>query len=300
MTQSTNPDALALTTLHLLGPDPRTGCRTGPASIITSCIVGGGQTGCALAFALRRAGIGKVTVIDAAPDETRAGIWLNAARMNLLRTPKGLVGAGTRHSHAQLPGLVRGAARRRRLCRDRPHPAHRMGGVSELVQAVPEDPGPLRHPRDPDRTGGDRFRLHLDIGGEARVETTRKIVLAPASTASAACNPVGADRKPARDPLRPHRGCDRFRRAARQDRGGDRRRGVGVRCGRRGVGARRGRGASVRPPAGRSPPRRSPARAAFPAPTTIIPICRTRRAGTRRSGSAASARRRPRTRSSAR
>jgi len=48
--------------------------------------------GCAMAFALRRAGVGKVTVLEAAADEKRAGIWLNAARMNLLRTPKGLPG----------------------------------------------------------------------------------------------------------------------------------------------------------------------------------------------------------------
>ena len=37
-------------------------------------------------------GIGRVTIIDAAADETGAGLWLNAARMNLLRTPKSLTG----------------------------------------------------------------------------------------------------------------------------------------------------------------------------------------------------------------
>src|SRR5204863_4118124 len=48
--------------------------------------------GCAFAFALRRAGIGRVAVIDMAADEAAAGVWLNAARMNVLRTAKTLPG----------------------------------------------------------------------------------------------------------------------------------------------------------------------------------------------------------------
>ena len=87
-----DPDADARTALRLMGPNPANWVpdRAGVDHNVT--IVGGGQTGCALAFALRRAGIGKVTLLEAAPDEQRAGIWLNAARMNLLRTPKGLPG----------------------------------------------------------------------------------------------------------------------------------------------------------------------------------------------------------------
>jgi hypothetical protein len=87
-----DPDADARNALRLIGPDPANWVpdRAGIDHNVT--IVGGGQTGCALAFALRRAGIGKVTVLEAAPDEQRAGIWLNAARMNLLRTPKALPG----------------------------------------------------------------------------------------------------------------------------------------------------------------------------------------------------------------
>jgi cation diffusion facilitator CzcD-associated flavoprotein CzcO len=50
-------------------------------------IVGAGQSGLAIAFALRRAGIGSVTVLDArkAGEE---GVWLGSARMHTLRTPK--------------------------------------------------------------------------------------------------------------------------------------------------------------------------------------------------------------------
>ena len=92
MNQPTDPDAAARDALRLIGPDPQNWVpdRAGIDHNVT--IVGGGQTGSAFSFALRRAGIGKVTVIDAAEDEARAGVWLTAARMNLLRTPKSLPG----------------------------------------------------------------------------------------------------------------------------------------------------------------------------------------------------------------
>ena len=93
----THPDAGARAALRLIGPDPANWVPDRPDSygkIIDHnvVIVGGGQTGCAFAFALRRVGIGKVSVIDAAPDAKRAGIWTTGARMNVLRTPKTLAG----------------------------------------------------------------------------------------------------------------------------------------------------------------------------------------------------------------
>src|SRR3954451_10799524 len=92
MPQPADPDADARTALRLIGPDPANWVPDRPGIDHDVAILGGGQTGCALAFALRRAGIGKVTILEAAPDESRAGVWLNAARMNLLRTPKTLPG----------------------------------------------------------------------------------------------------------------------------------------------------------------------------------------------------------------
>jgi FAD-dependent urate hydroxylase len=92
MDQTHDPDADARTALRLIGPDPANWVPDRSGIDHNVVIVGGGQTGCALAFALRRAGIGKVTILEAAPDEHRAGLWLNAARMNLLRTPKALPG----------------------------------------------------------------------------------------------------------------------------------------------------------------------------------------------------------------
>ena len=88
----TDPDAGAREALRLLGPDPANWVPDRRGIDHNVLIVGGGQTGCAFAFALRRAGIGKVAVIDAAPDAERAGIWTNGARMHVLRTPKALVG----------------------------------------------------------------------------------------------------------------------------------------------------------------------------------------------------------------
>ena len=54
-------------------------------------IVGAGQTGVALAFALRRAGIARTLVIDAQPAGS-TGTWSSHARMRTLRTPKGITG----------------------------------------------------------------------------------------------------------------------------------------------------------------------------------------------------------------
>src|SRR6478736_8477475 len=92
MSQSRDPDADARTALRLIGPDPANWVPDRTDIDHNVAIIGGGQSGCALAWALRRAGIGKVTILEAAPDEQRTGIWLNAARMNLLRTPKSLPG----------------------------------------------------------------------------------------------------------------------------------------------------------------------------------------------------------------
>jgi glycine/D-amino acid oxidase-like deaminating enzyme len=87
-----DPDADARNALRLIGPDPQNWVPDRPGIDHNVVIVGGGQSGSAFAFALRRAGIGKVSVIDMAEDKARAGVWLNAARMNVLRTPKTLPG----------------------------------------------------------------------------------------------------------------------------------------------------------------------------------------------------------------
>lgn len=54
-------------------------------------VIGGGQAGLSIAFALRREGVRDVLVVDRAP-EGREGPWITFARMNTLRTPKYLTG----------------------------------------------------------------------------------------------------------------------------------------------------------------------------------------------------------------
>ncbi|WP_159996742.1 FAD/NAD(P)-binding protein [Roseomonas sp. 18066] len=54
-------------------------------------VVGAGQAGLAIGFALRRAGIARFSLIDAAPSGAE-GVWTTCARMHWLRTPKTLPG----------------------------------------------------------------------------------------------------------------------------------------------------------------------------------------------------------------
>ena len=172
-----DPDAAARDALRLIGPDPANWVPDKPGIDHNVTVVGGGQTGSAFAFALRRAGIGKVTVIDAAEDEARAGVWLNAARMNLLRTPKSLPGPelgipafGFQSWYEARHGAEAYAAIDRILRTDWADYLtwyRRFLGVAiryrtKLLRIEP---------------GAGHFRLHLDVDGHAKVETTRKIIL---------------------------------------------------------------------------------------------------------------------------
>jgi FAD-dependent urate hydroxylase len=171
-------DAEARAALRLMGPDPANWVPDRPGIDHNVTIVGGGQTGCALAFALRRAGVGKVSILEAAPDENAAGIWLNAARMNLLRTPKTLPGPElgipalsfqgwyeARHGQAAYTAIDRieridwanYISWYRRFLGINPRYGMRLTRIEPI---------------------GDHFRLHLDTSSGARTETTRKIVLA--------------------------------------------------------------------------------------------------------------------------
>lgn len=180
MLLSTDPDTFARQALRLLGPAPDNWVPDQPGIDHNVTVVGGGQTGCGISFALRRAGIGRVSVIDAAPDADKAGVWLNRARMKKLRTPKNLVGPElgiqglgfqawfeARHGEAAFAALdfiPRPAwadyLRWYRTFLDLPV---RYGTRLLRIEPVP---------------GEAWFRLHLAVNGVRRTETTRKIVLA--------------------------------------------------------------------------------------------------------------------------
>ena len=95
-----NLDGPARDTLRLIGPDPQNWVPDRNGVDHNVVVVGGGHSGSTFAFALRRSGIGKVAVIDAAKDAANSGIWLTTARMKRLRTPKTLPGP-----ELGLPGL---------------------------------------------------------------------------------------------------------------------------------------------------------------------------------------------------
>jgi FAD-dependent urate hydroxylase len=182
MTQKPDPDAAALTALRLAGPDPQNWVPDRAGIDHNVVLVGGGQTGSALAFALRRAGVGKVSVIDAAEDETRAGVWLTAARMQLLRTPKSLPGPElglpalsfqawyeARHGEAAYAAIDRipRLTWAEYLSWYRHFLKIRVRYRTRLLRIDPAD---------------GCFRLHLEAEGRPVIETTRKIVLATGFT----------------------------------------------------------------------------------------------------------------------
>ncbi|PXW28470.1 flavin-containing monooxygenase [Paraburkholderia caballeronis] len=182
MNSATNPDQHALDTLRLIGPAPDNWVPDRPGIDHNVFIVGGGQTGAAFSFALRRAGIGRVSAIDAAPDEARAGVWLNRARMNRLRTPKSLPGP-----EAGLPGLSFQAWHEARFGAEAYAQFDRIprtlwAGYLAWYRRVLDIPVRYGTTLARIEPAGDHFRLHLTIrdeGGERSVvETARKIVLA--------------------------------------------------------------------------------------------------------------------------
>ena len=64
MTTTTDPDFGVREALRLIGSDPENWVSDRPGIDHNFTIVGGSGSGCVFAFALRRAGIGRVTVID--------------------------------------------------------------------------------------------------------------------------------------------------------------------------------------------------------------------------------------------
>src|SRR5882757_312241 len=173
-----DPDSVAREALRLIGPDPQNWVPDRDGVDHNVVVVGGGQSGSAFAFALRRAGIGKVSVIDAAADGTRAGVWLTSARMHKLRTPKTLPGP-----ELGLPGLGFQAwyeARYGTAAFDAIDRIQRLDWAAYLdwyrkVAAVIVRYGTRLIRAEP---AGDHLRLHLERDGIATVETTRKLVLA--------------------------------------------------------------------------------------------------------------------------
>ncbi|WP_439393875.1 FAD-dependent oxidoreductase [Bradyrhizobium sp. PMVTL-01] len=171
-------DAVARETLRLIGPDPQNWVPDRHGVDHNVAIIGGGQSGSAFAFALRRAGIGRVTVIDAAQDAASSGPWLSSARMHRLRTPKSLPGP-----ELGLPGLSFQAwyeARNGAAAYEAIDRISRIDWAAYLDWYRKTLGIEVRYRTKLLRIepAADHLRLHLDVAGEARTETARKIILA--------------------------------------------------------------------------------------------------------------------------
>jgi cation diffusion facilitator CzcD-associated flavoprotein CzcO len=171
-------DSAARETLRLIGADPQNWVPDRKGIDHNVVVIGGGHSGSTFAFALRRAGIGKVAIIDAAKDGPSSGIWLNMARMQKLRTPKNLSGP-----ELGLPGLSFQAWYEQR---------HGEAAYAEIDRIQRVDWAayldwyrsilniPIRYGTRLLRIepAADHLRLHLERDGVASVETTRKVILA--------------------------------------------------------------------------------------------------------------------------
>ncbi|BEP52202.1 SidA/IucD/PvdA family monooxygenase [Variovorax sp. V116] len=179
---SSNPDHAAQEALRLLGPAPANWVPAHAGIDHNVVVVGGGQTGSAFAFALQRAGVGGVSVIDAAADASQAGVWRARARMHKLRTLKNLVGPEgpvtalgfqawyeSRHGQAAYGAIDRIArtawAEYLDWFRSITGTAVRYG--TRLIRFEPAEGGAVPH-----------LRLHLEVNGEPRTETARKLIFA--------------------------------------------------------------------------------------------------------------------------
>ncbi|MEV0709612.1 NAD(P)/FAD-dependent oxidoreductase [Nocardia aurea] len=181
MERNTAADAHAARVLRHFGPDPANWVRSSEADHDV-VVVGAGQAGLGIGFALRRAGIGRVSVIDAAaPGQT--GVWTTTARMTNLRTPKNWPEPEFGYPELSFQAwyeLVEGEAAYQRLTRiPRLDWARYLDWIERHLGVA------VRHrTRLIDiRPGAHHLELTLAVsnsdGGETTVvETTRKLVLA--------------------------------------------------------------------------------------------------------------------------
>lgn len=163
--------------LRWAGRDPADWVRPRVGVDHNVVVVGGGQSGVAIAYGLRRKGVGRVSVIDQA-QPGQAGIWRSIARMHQLRTPKTLAGPEqgnpalsfrawyeTLNGPAAFDALDRipRLAWADYLAWFQQATATEVRYGTRLLEIEPQ---------------GDLLRLHLEADGVRRVETTRKLVLA--------------------------------------------------------------------------------------------------------------------------
>jgi cation diffusion facilitator CzcD-associated flavoprotein CzcO len=178
MSEQHHVDVAARESLRLLGADPANWVAPTPGVDHDVAIVGGGQSGVTIAYALRRAGIGRVTVLEAAAGPATAGVWRTRARMTTLRTPKTRSGPELGNPALGFQAWYEGLHGREaweaigRIARtdwaDYLDWYREQVGVAVRYRTKVVDVEPA----------GGLLRLHLDVAGRRHTEVVRKLVLA--------------------------------------------------------------------------------------------------------------------------
>jgi FAD-dependent urate hydroxylase len=172
------------------GRDPSDWVRPRPGADHNVVIVGGGQSGNAIAYGLKRKGVGQVEVIDSA-EPGQAGIWRSIARMNELRTPKTLLGLAQDNPTLGFRAwfeTLNGAGAFDSLNRI---PRLEWADYVDWFQQVTGTTVRYRTRLIEIEPQGDLLRLHLESEGVRRVETTRKLVLANGYAGAGGANVPG-------------------------------------------------------------------------------------------------------------
>lgn len=170
-------EELAARARRLGAPDPANWVRPRTGVEHNVVVLGAGHSGLAIAYGLKRKGIGGVTLIDQS-EPGQAGIWRTIARMNQLRTPKSQ--AGPEGSNALLGvrawyETLHGSAAFDALDRV---PRLAWADYLDWFQSATQATVRYRTRLVEVEPAGELLRLHLSVDGVPRVETTRKLVLA--------------------------------------------------------------------------------------------------------------------------
>ncbi len=172
------------------GPDPVDWVRARRGVDHNVVIVGGGQSGIAIAYGLKRRGVGQVELIDE-NEPGQAGIWRRIARMHQLRTPKVLNGPEQDNPMLSVRAwyeTLNGSDAFDALDRI---PRLAWADYLDWFREVTGAPTRYRTRLLEIEPQGNLLRLHLESEGVRRVETTRKLVLANGYAGAGGANVPG-------------------------------------------------------------------------------------------------------------
>lgn len=163
--------------LHYGGPELASWVPPRPGTDWDVAIIGGGQSGQAIAFGLRRAGIARITILEAESRE-RTGLWRTRARMDVLRTPKELPGPELEIGSVSFRAWFEATRGEDAYTALEKIPRLVWAEYLDWFQEVTKPP--LRYGARVTKVqgAGDALDLHITEGGATRVERTRKLVLA--------------------------------------------------------------------------------------------------------------------------